>query len=159
MTLEIERKFLVKNDYYKIESSKFYSIKQGYLSTNKNSTVRVRITDNKGFITIKGKSNVSGTSRFEWEKEIPKIEAESLFLLCEKGKIEKVRYLVKKGIHTFEVDEFLAENKGLIVAEIELSEENEVFEKPNWLGKEVTGKSEYYNSSLSKNPFKNWIKQ
>ena len=159
MTLEIERKFLVKNDAYKIESSSFYSIKQGYLSTNKNSTVRVRITDNKGFITIKRKSNVSGTSRFEWEKEIPKIEAESLFLLCEKGKIEKVRYLVKKGIHTFEVDEFLAENKGLIVAEIELSEENEVFEKPNWLGKEVTGKSEYYNSSLSKNPFKNWIKQ
>jgi len=156
MAIEIERKFLINNNDYKAESYTSYPIKQGYISTNKNSAVRIRITDKKGFITIKGKSNTSGTSRFEWEKEIPKSDAESLFLLCEKGVIEKVRYLIKQGNHIFEVDEFHGENKGLLIAEIELTEENETFEKPIWLGKEVTGKVAYYNAYLSEHPFKNW---
>jgi len=156
MALEIERKFLVKNSDYKRSTFSSFEIKQGYISTNKKSTVRIRITDKKGFITIKGKSNASGLSRFEWEKEIPKDEAETLFLLCEKGKIEKVRHLVKIDKHTFEVDEFLGENKGLVIAEIELTHEKEKFKKPNWLGKEVTGKVEYYNSNLSTKPFKSW---
>jgi len=156
MAIEIERKFLINNNDYKAESYTSYPIKQGYISTNKNSAVRIRITDKKGFITIKGKSNTSGTSRFEWEKEIPKSDAESLFLLCEKGVIEKVRYLIKQGNHIFEVDEFHGENQGLLIAEIELTEENETFEKPIWLGKEVTGKVAYYNAYLSEHPFKNW---
>jgi adenylate cyclase len=156
MAIEIERKFLIKNDAFKTESHTSYPIKQGYISTNKNSAVRIRITDKKGFITIKGTSNKSGTSRFEWEKEIPKSEAEDLFLLCEKGIIDKTRYLIKHGDHVFEVDEFHDKNEGLIVAEIELRDENEAFEKPFWLGPEVTGKVEYYNACLSENPFKNW---
>lgn len=156
MALEIERKFLVKNNDFKTDSYTSYPIKQGYLSTNKNSVVRIRITDNKGFITIKGKPNASGTSRYEWEKEIPKTEAEDLFLLCDKNKIEKIRYLVKKGKHTFEIDEFFGDNKGLIVGEVELSDEHETFEKPTWLDKEVTGDNRYYNYSLMVNPFKNW---
>ncbi len=156
MALEIERKFLVNSDRFKKEAYQKNYIKQGFLNSNKNRTVRIRIMDDKGFLTIKGKSNKSGTSRFEWEKEISKTEAVELFLLCEKGIIEKYRYLVKSEKHTFEVDEFLGENDGLVVAEIELSSEEESFKKPSWLGKEVTGKKKYYNSNLSKKPFCNW---
>lgn len=156
MALEIERKFLLASDSFKEEAYQKNYIKQGFLNANKNRTVRVRIMDDKGFLTIKGKSNKSGISRFEWEKEIPKKEAEELFNLCEKGSIEKYRYLVKSGDHIFEVDEFLGDNKGLFVAEIELTSEDAVFKKPNWLGKEVTGKKKYYNSNLSKKPFCNW---
>ncbi|MCH3881530.1 MULTISPECIES: CYTH domain-containing protein [Tenacibaculum] len=156
MALEIERKFLVNSDRFKEEAYQKNYIKQGFLNSNKNRTVRIRIMDDKGFLTIKGKSNKSGTSRFEWEKEISKTEAVELFLLCEKGIIEKYRYLVKSEKHTFEVDEFLGENDGLVVAEIELSSEEESFKKPSWLGKEVTGKKKYYNSNLSKKPFCNW---
>ena len=156
MNIEIERKFLVKNLNYKSESFEKKCIKQGYLNSNKNRTVRIRVSDDTGFITIKGKSNKNGTSRFEWEKEISATEAEELLLLCEPTIIEKTRYLIKVGCHTFEVDEFAGENSGLVVAEIELNSEDEVFEKPNWLSKEVTGDLKYYNSSISKLPFINW---
>ncbi|WP_348669269.1 CYTH domain-containing protein [uncultured Polaribacter sp.] len=156
MNIEIERKFLVKNLNYKSESFEKKCIKQGYLNSNKNRTVRIRVSDDTGFITIKGKSNKNGTSRFEWEKEISATEAEELLLLCEPTIIEKTRYLIKVGYHTFEVDEFAGDNSGLVVAEIELNTEDEVFEKPDWLSKEVTGDLKYYNSSISKLPFINW---
>lgn len=156
MGIEIERKFLVKSLDFKIESFQKKYIKQGYLNSDKNRTVRIRISDDIAFITIKGKSNIEGTTRFEWENEIAISEAKELMLLCEPNLIEKYRYLVKKGNHTYEVDEFLGDNLGLIVAEIELNSENEKFEKPSWLAKEVTGELKYYNSSISKNPFKNW---
>jgi len=156
MGIEIERKFLVNNLDFAKESFEKKHIKQGYLNSNKKRTVRVRTSDDKAFITIKGKSNLAGTSRFEWEKEIPISEAKELLLLCEPNLIEKHRYLVKKGTHTFEVDAFLGDNLGLIVAEIELDSESEKFEKPNWLAKEVTGELKYYNSSISKLPFKDW---
>jgi len=156
MNIEIERKFLVKNLNYKSESFEKKYIKQGYLNSDKNRTVRIRVSNNTGFITIKGKSNKNGTSRFEWEKEIPVTEAEELLLLCEPTIIEKTRYLIKVGYHTFEVDEFAGDNSGLVVAEIELNTEDEVFEKPDWLSKEVTGDLKYYNSNISKLPFINW---
>lgn len=156
MSIEIERKFLVKNLDFKNDSFEKKYIKQGYLSSDKNRTVRIRIADNNGYITIKGKSNAKGISRYEWEKEIPVSETEELLLLCEPSIIEKNRFLIKNGIHIFEVDEFLGENLGLIVAEIELNDENEMFNKPEWLAKEVTGELKYYNSSISKYPFKDW---
>ena len=153
---EIERKFLVKNLNFTKESFENNSIEQGYLNSNKDRAVRVRIINNQGFLTIKGSSNDSGTTRFEWEKEIPVAEAKQLLAICEPGVISKTRYLIKVNQHTFEVDVFDGDNQGLIVAEIELSLENETFDKPEWLGKEVTGEVKYYNSQLSKNPFKNW---
>ncbi|HEX5742727.1 MAG TPA: CYTH domain-containing protein [Flavobacteriaceae bacterium] len=156
MLQEIERKFLVNNSTFKDESFKKIYIKQGFLNSDKNRTVRIRITDNKGFITIKGVSNLNGTTRFEWEKEIDIKEASQLFFLCEDGIIEKNRFYVKTTNHIFEVDVFLGDNLGLIIAEIELKNEDDFFEKPNWLGKEVTGDVKYYNSVLSKNPYKNW---
>ena len=156
MSLEIERKFLVKNEDFKKEFYQKKAIKQGYLNSDKNRTVRVRISDNNAFLTIKGKSNTSGTTRFEWEKEIDIIEAEQLLLLCEPSIIDKTRFLIKSEHHIYEVDEFYGDNNGLIVAEIELSSENENFKKPLWLGEEVTGELKYYNSSLSKTPFKDW---
>lgn len=156
MSLEIERKFLVKNDDFKKEAHQKKRIQQGYLNTDKSRTVRIRIADEKAFITIKGKSNVSGTTRFEWEKEINKKEAEQLLALCERPIIDKTRFFVKAGHHIFEIDEFYGDNQDLIVAEIELNSENESFQKPLWLGKEVTGNKKYYNSSLIQNPFKNW---
>ena len=156
MSVEIERKFLVKNDDFKQESHTLKNIKHGYLNSDKKRTVRIRISNDEAFITIKGKSNSSGTTRFEWEKEIKKEEAEKLLLLCEPSIIEKNRYLIKVEKHIFEVDEFYGDNKGLIIAEIELNSENENFTKPNWLAKEVTGNIKYYNSSMSKHPFKDW---
>ncbi len=156
MNIEIERKFLVKNNSFKKESFQKKYIKQGFLNSNKERVVRIRISDDLAFITVKGESNNSGTTRFEWEKEINKNDAEQLLLLCEPTLIEKNRYLVKISNHVFEVDEFLNDNKGLIIAEIELSSENENFKKPSWLGKEVTGDIKYYNSNISLFPFKNW---
>ena len=155
MALEIERKFLVKGDF-KVSSKKKIRITQGYLSSIPERNVRVRIKGDKGFITIKGISNASGASRYEWEKEIPVAEVKELLELCEPGIIDKMRFLVDFGSHTFEVDEFYGDNEGLIVAEIELSAENEKFLKPEWLGDEVTGDTKYYNSALVKNPYKNW---
>jgi adenylate cyclase len=154
--IEIERKFLVTSDTFKAAAFSQKRIAQGYLSSVPERTVRVRIKGDKGFLTIKGASNETGMSRFEWEKEIPADEAKKLLLLCEKGIIDKTRYEIKIGTHIFEVDEFYGDNEGLMVAEIELSSENELFEKPDWLGKEVTNDNRYYNASLSNNPYKNW---
>ncbi|MBL4605193.1 MAG: CYTH domain-containing protein [Flavobacteriaceae bacterium] len=156
MALEIERKFLVTTlDYQKLSFQKKY-IQQGFLNSDKNRVVRVRIIDEKGFLTIKGLSNTNGTTRFEWEKEISFDDAKELMKLCEKGIIEKYRHYHKVKNHVFEIDEFLGDNKGLIVAEIELESEDEKFEKPKYLGKEVSGDQKYFNSNLSKYSFKNW---
>ncbi len=156
--IEIERKFLITSEEFKNEAKKSVRIVQGFLNTDPERTVRIRIKGEQGFITVKGKGNTTGVSRFEWEKEISILEAEQLLSLCEKGSIEKVRYEISLGNHTFEVDEFLGENTGLFVAEIELNDENESFLKPNWLGKEITGESKYYNSQLSKKPYLSWQK-
>lgn len=153
---EIERKFLVTSTEFLSESIRSNRIVQGYLNSNAERTVRVRIKGNKGFLTIKGKGNESGTTRFEWEKEIEVTEAEQLLLLCEDGVIDKIRYEIPFGNHLYEVDVFEGDNKGLIIAEIELEDENESFEKPNWLGAEVTGDKRYYNASLSVSSYKNW---
>ena len=153
---EIERKFLVNSSEYQEEASARSRIVQGYLNSASERTVRVRIKASEGFITIKGASNQSGTTRFEWEKEISLSEAEALLRLCEPGVIEKVRYEIRLGNHLFEVDEFLGENAGLVLAEVELRTENEVFEKPFWLGEEVTGDKRFYNSYLAKEPYRNW---
>lgn len=153
---EIERKFLVLSDAFKTVAATQNRIVQGYLNSDPERTVRVRIKGNKGFLTIKGKGNASGTTRLEWEKEIPVSEAELLLPLCEKGMIDKIRYEVPVGKHVYEVDVFSGDNEGLVVAEIELNTEEESFEKPNWLGKEVTGEERYYNAFLSNSPYKNW---
>ncbi len=156
MNKEIERKFLVKSDFKKYSKSSF-QLKQGYLSSVPERTVRIRIKGDQGYITIKGKSNASGISRFEWEKEISIEDAKALLKLCEPGSIDKIRYIIpaNNGLF-FEVDEFLNQNEGLIMAEIELPSENTLFDKPDWLGEEVSGNIKYYNSYLSKNPFKSW---
>lgn len=156
MQLEIERKFLVKNTRFKEEAFKKSHIRQGFLNSDKNRVVRVRCIDDQGYLTIKGKSNDAGTSRLEWEKEIDIQDALSLLQLTEEGIIEKYRYYVKFENSIFEVDEFLGNNAGLMVAEIELTDENEAFGIPEWLGEEVTGDEKYYNANLHKNPFKNW---
>lgn len=155
MAQEIERKFLVKGDF-KSEVFKSTRITQGYLSSVPERTVRVRVKGDKGFITIKGIGNESGASRFEWEKEIPVDEVRDLLKICEPGVIDKTRYLVKNGDLTFEVDEFYGDNDGLTVAEIELPDEDTQFNRPAWLGEEVTGDVRFYNSMLMKNPYKNW---
>jgi len=156
MTKEIERKYLVTGDFKK-HAIKNYKIAQGYLSAVPERTVRIRIRDQQGFITIKGIGNTSGTTRFEWEREIPVNEAKNLLLLCEPATIEKIRYIVPANDNLFfEIDEFFGENEGLIIAEIELPHENTAFTKPSWLGEEVTGQQNYYNASLSQKPFSNW---
>ena len=154
--VEIERKFLVTSNEYLKTFTKQNRIVQGYLSSDPKRTVRVRLKDGNGYLTIKGESNESGLTRFEWEKEISYSDAENLLSLCEKGVIDKIRYEVIVGVHVYEVDVFAKENEGLVIAEIELKEENESFEKPLWLGEEVTGDIRYYNSYLSTNPYKNW---
>lgn len=154
--IEIERKFLVTSDAFKEVAFSEKRIKQGYLSSVPERTVRVRTKGNRGFLTVKGPSNESGLSRFEWEKEISTNEADELLLLCEKGVIDKTRFEVKANGHVYEIDIFHGDNDGLVIAEIELLCETETFEKPSWLGQEVTGDTRYYNSYLSNNPFKNW---
>lgn len=155
MGKEIERKFLVKGEYKHL-AHKETRITQGYLCSVPERTVRVRTKGDRGFITIKGIGNASGASRYEWEKEIPETEVQELLKICEPGVIDKTRYQVKVGPHTYEIDEFYGENLGLTVAEVELSDENEAFEKPEWLGEEVTGQTKYYNSMLMKHPFTQW---
>lgn len=155
MPQEIERKFLVTGDY-KSQAYAQSHIVQGYISSARGKTVRVRIRDDKGYLTIKGAANASGTSRYEWEKEISLSDAEELMKLCEPGIIDKTRYLVRSGQHVFEVDEFYGENEGLTVAEVELASEDESFEKPDFIGQEVTGDVRYYNSQLMKRPFTTW---
>lgn len=156
MPKEIERKFLVRSDAYKSDAFRKTHIRQAYIAVTPEATVRVRIRDNQAFLTIKGKSNASGTSRYEWEKEINVEEAKDLFQLCKSGIIEKIRYEVQAGEYIFEVDEFLGDNAGLVVAEIELKNEADLFDKPAWLGAEVTGDKRYYNAMLIQKPFSKW---
>lgn len=155
MPLEIERKFLVEGDYKSLSSSHSHIV-QGYICSDQGRTVRVRIRDTKGYLTIKGPSRDGGLSRYEFEKEITHDEAFSLMFLCQSGVIDKVRWLVPYGNHTFEVDEFAGDNAGLVVAEVELSSPDEAFERPPFLGEEVTGDRRYYNSQLRAHPYKDW---
>lgn len=155
MPQEIERKFLVDGEY----KSKAYAssrIVQGYICSARGRTVRIRIRDDKGYLTIKGPADASGISRYEWEKEIPLDEARDLMKICEPGVIDKTRYLVRSGRHVFEVDEFYGENEGLVIAEVELSSSDEPFEKPDFIGQEVTGDARYYNAQLMRHPFCRW---
>ena len=154
--IETERKFLVASDVFKKEAFQKQKIVQGYLNSAPERTVRVRTKGERAYITVKGKSNDTGLSRYEWEKEISVDEAEALLKLCEPGIIEKMRYEVKVGKHIFEVDEFFGENEGLLLAEVELSSEEEEYERPEWLEKEVTGDKRYYNSYLLRNSYNSW---
>jgi len=154
--VEIERKFLVLNNDFINEAFSKKRIVQAYLNSSPERAVRIRIKEDNAFLTIKGKGNASGTTRLEWEKEIPLEDAEQLLRICEEGTIDKTRYEVKVGQHVYEVDIFTGENDGLTMAEIELKSEEESFEKPNWLGQEVTNDERYYNAYLSRNPFKKW---
>ena len=156
MAIEIERKFIVTNDGYKAQAFQSDRIAQGYICREGGNSARVRVRGNKGYITIKGPSLDGGLSRFEWEKEIPVAEAMELLKLCHDGIIDKIRHLVKCGEHIFEVDEFFGDNEGLIVAEVELGDTYEEFEKPDFIGQEVTGDKRYYNSRLTRFPYKNW---
>ena len=156
MAIEIERKFLVNDESYKEMAFKSDRIAQGYICRQGGNSTRVRVRGDKGYLTIKGPSIDGGLSRFEWEKEIPASEAWELMKLCPTPIIDKTRYLVEFEGHVFEVDEFYGDNEGLVVAEVELSAIDEEFKKPPFLGKEVTGEGKYYNSSLSRFPYKCW---
>ena len=155
MNLEIERKFLVPDETYKQEAVKAIRIRQGYIAHDAGRTVRVRIADDKGFLTIKGPSR-DGISRQEWEREIPLADALDLLPLCHGGTVDKTRYLVPAGEKYFEVDVFAGDNEGLVMAEIELDSPDQPFDRPHWLGQEVTGNPRYYNSYLLHHPYKNW---
>lgn len=154
--LEIERKFLVRDDSYKQLAYSSSRILQGYICSGHGRTVRVRRRDRSAFLTIKGPSADGGLSRYEFEKEITLDEAKHLFALCEPGIIDKTRYLVRSGQHVFEVDEFYGENQGLVIAEVELSAPDEAYEKPDFIGEEVTGDRRYYNSYLRQLPYSKW---
>ena len=154
--LEIERKFSVKSTNFLANAKESYKITQGYLNTDKNRTVRVRIKGNKGFITVKGISSANGLSRFEWEKEILIDDANALLILCEDFVIDKTRYLIPFGSVVFEVDVFEGANEGLVIAEVELETTDQQFDKPEWLGQELTGDERFYNAYLSNVPFTSW---
>lgn len=158
MAQEIERKFLVEGEDFKREAYAVSHIQQGYIGTKPGRTVRIRIRDERAYLTIKGPSGNAGLSRYEFETEISPVDARDLLLLCEPGLIDKHRYLVKSpdGEHVWEVDEFHGDNEGLVMAEIELHSETESFEKPHFIGKEVTGDRRYYNSHLRTTPYKLW---
>ena len=159
MSVEIERKFKVTGDF-RPYVSRSYRICQGYLNSAPERTVRVRIKGDRGYITVKGISSESGTSRYEWEKEIPVGEAADLLRICEQGIIDKTRHIVEvdgpDGKNVFEIDEFHGDNEGLVIAEIELSHEDEDYVRPQWLGEEVTGDKRYYNSYLVFHPYMSW---
>ncbi len=153
---ETERKFLVLSDAFKAEAVASHRIRQGYIARDNGNSVRVRIKDNTGILTIKGPS-ADDISRTEWEIEIPLADAEALLKLCHGGIIDKTRYIVPEASgRVFEVDEFYGDNEGLVMAEIELENASDPFEKPSWLGREVTGDRHYYNSYLSLHPYKTW---
>jgi adenylate cyclase len=156
MPQEIERKFLVKNNSYKTQADRIMRITQGYLCSVPERSVRVRIIGDRGYLTIKGAANSSGTTRYEWEKEISVNDADELLKICEPGTIDKTRYLVKIDEFIYEVDEFHGDNEGLVIAEIELPSEDISFRQAPFLGQEVTGDPRYYNSMLVKKPYKNW---
>lgn len=155
MNIETERKFLVLDDGYKAQAVESHRIRQGYIAHDMGRSVRVRILDDKGILTVKGPFIGLG-SRPEWEKEISLQEAEDLFRLCKPGSIDKTRWIVPAGERKFEVDEFHGDNEGLVMAEIELKSQDEAFGRPSWLGDEVTGDPRFYNGYLARNPFKNW---
>ena len=156
MALEIERKYLVLDDSYKREAFSSYHIQQGYICSGRGRTVRIRIKDERAYLTIKGPSVNGGLSRSEFEYAIPLADAQELMKLCEPGIIDKTRWLVKSGDFTFEVDEFHGDNAGLVVAEVELQSETDQPVLPPFIGKEVTGDRRYYNSQLRSNPYCNW---
>ena len=156
MNIETERKFLVQDDRFKAQAVESHHIRQGYIAHDDGRTVRVRLWDEQGVLTIKGPSMDGGVSRYEWEKELSRQEAEDLFLLCKPGMVDQTRWIVPAGVRKFEVDEFHGDNEGLVMAEIELGSPDEPFERPSWLGKEVTGDRRYYNAYLARNPFKTW---
>lgn len=156
MAIEIERKFLVTSTAYKKAAYNFYDMVQGYIAHEKGNSVRVRITNTEAVMTIKGPSDSKGMSRYEWNHQIPVEDAKELLKLSQGGVIEKRRYLVHSGPHVFEIDEFYGDNEGLVIAEVELQSENETFEKPSFVGKEVTGDRRYYNAYLTINPYKSW---
>ena len=155
MATEIETKFLLKGDFSRQVTSA-QRIVQGYICSQPGRTVRIRIRGEEGFLTIKGASDEKGLSRYEFEQKIPLADAEELLKLCEHGAIDKVRNLVTVGKHTWEVDVFHGDNEGLVLAEIELASEDEPFERPDWIGQEVSGDRRYYNSMLTKRPYKQW---
>lgn len=155
MATEIERKFLVKGNFTP-DVFLSYRIVQGYICSQPGRTVRVRIRGKEGFLTIKGPSDASGLSRYEFEQAIPLEDAEALLKLCEPGVIDKIRHLARCGKHVWEIDVFQGDNEGLVVAEIELETEQELFDKPAWLGKEVSGDRRFYNSMLAKHPYSEW---
>lgn len=157
MGYEIERKFLVTGPF-KDKAVSSSHIQQGYISSGNGRTVRVRIRDEKGYLTIKGPSDIGGLARYEFEKEIPLSDARDLMHICEPGIVDKTRYLVPAadGRHTWEVDEFHGDNDGLVMAEIELASVDDTYEKADFIGREVTGDRRFYNSHMRKNPFKLW---
>jgi adenylate cyclase len=159
MGLEIERKFLVKGKTYRSDAYKYYDMVQGYIAHVDGRSVRIRITDNESLITIKGPTDKRGMSRFEWNQRIDRKDALELMELCQGGKIEKRRYLVHSGPHVFEVDEFHGANEGLVIAEVELSSEDEIFQKLDFIDAEVTGDHRYYNAYLTTHPFNEWNKK
>lgn len=157
MNVETERKFLVKGDAYKAAATESHHIKQGYIAHDGGRTVRIRIKDDIGILTVKGPLLSDGISRLEWEKEMTVQEADDLFRLCKRGVVDKIRHIIPAGGgRCFEVDEFFGDNEGLVLAEIELGSADETFEKPAWLGEEVTGDEHYYNAYLARCPFKSW---
>lgn len=156
MAKEIERKFLVAGDYKQAAVSSSHIV-QGYIGRTPSLTFRIRLRDERGYLTVKGRTDEAGMSRDEWEYEIPAADAREL-LAHSDGTIEKRRYMVPAGRHTFEVDEFFGANEGLTMAEVELSSPDEAFERPAWLGDEVTGDKRYYNSQLLQHPYSSWKK-
>ena len=154
---ETERKFLVVGDF-KSQSYNATRIQQGYIASNNGRTVRVRIRGDKGYLTIKGPSGLKGITRYEFDTEIPLDDARELMEICEPGIIDKTRYLVKSpdGRHTWEIDVFYGDNEGLVLAEIELSHESEDFQKPDFIGREVTGDRRFYNSHMRSYPYRLW---
>jgi len=155
MAEEIERKFLVNGDTYKSLFTRKVFIRQGFLNTEKERVVRIRVVEKKAFITIKGIAR--GALRTEFEYKIPVLDANRMLeSICEKPIIEKYRHIIPHGDFVWEVDEFLSENDGLIIAEIELKDENQPFPKPDWLGTEVTHDPRYFNSNLVKSPYSSW---
>lgn len=158
MATEIERKFLVVGEFKHLAHNRTH-IEQGYFLTEPGKTVRIRIRDDKAYLTIKGPSDKAGLARYEFETEVSIEDGRELMKLCMPGKVQKDRWLIENGKHTIEVDEFFGDNEGLVMAEIELSDENEEYVKPAFLGKEVTGDKRFYNKYMLRRPYKLWCNE
>ncbi len=159
MNIEIERKFIVKGDGWKSLAVGKSHIVQGYFETAPGRTVRVRMRDERAYLTIKGPAGEDGLSRYEFETEVTPEDGRELLALCRPGRIDKVRWLVPDGKHVIEVDEFLGDNEGLVMAEIELGSKDEAFERPDFLVREVTGDRRFYNNHLMRYPYALWGRQ